>query len=433
MSSPVRVGIIGMGGFAEAHHESLLGLEKRGLARLVATCDPRPAAFAAKREQWALERRGVAVHEDYRAMIAAHRGELDMVVIPTPIPLHAEMHRAAVEAGLGVYLEKPPTLDHLELERMIEVERGARRATLVGFNFIVEPLRQELKRRLLAGEFGRLLEARLLAEWPRPTSYFLRNAWAGRLRDDAGRTILDSCFGNAMAHYVHNILFWAGERELFSWAELSEARAELYRAHDIESADTFFVEMRTPSRVALRFALTHACPAAAPTQVETVVCERATIRYSVHQQVEIEWRDGRSQTIPQSRFDAVTANHLAYFDHLRGVTERPATTLADSRPFVWLNNLAYVSSGTIAAFPADAVSVREGEPANGAHLAVAGLADAMRAFLAHSSWPGETLGWRDAGASWATPWRLPEFHDVVRRLAEEAREACPRHPGGTRV
>src|SRR5690606_28291972 len=44
--SPIRVGIIGMGGYAARHHEALLQLENAGEARLVCTCDPAPSKFA---------------------------------------------------------------------------------------------------------------------------------------------------------------------------------------------------------------------------------------------------------------------------------------------------------------------------------------------------------------------------------------------------
>src|SRR5207237_9307357 len=121
--------------------------------------------------------------------------------------LHAEMHAAATARGLPVYLEKPPTLDHVELEAMIRSDAQARKASLVGFNFIIEKARLSLKERLLAGEFGAVRGATLSALWPRPASYFARNNWGGRLLVD-GHVVLDSCFGNAMAHFVHNLLFW---------------------------------------------------------------------------------------------------------------------------------------------------------------------------------------------------------------------------------
>ena len=55
-----------------------------------------------------------------------------------------------------------------------------------------------------------------------------------------------------MAHFVHNLLFWMGTPELFSWAQIAAVRAELYRAHTIEGADTFFVEADTASEMVQR-------------------------------------------------------------------------------------------------------------------------------------------------------------------------------------
>lgn len=82
------------------------------------------------------------------------------------------MHAAATALGLPVYLEKPPTLDHTELEQMIVADARARKSSLVGFNFIIEKPRLALKQRLLAGEFGAVQGATLNALWPRPASYF---------------------------------------------------------------------------------------------------------------------------------------------------------------------------------------------------------------------------------------------------------------------
>ena len=417
MHTPPRIGIIGMGGFAGAHHECILKLEATQQARLVATCDPRAATFTEERPDWNLSGRGVQVFTDYREMLAACGRDLDILVIPTPVPLHAEMHRAGVEAGLGIYLEKPPTLDYLELEQMIACDRAAAKATLVGFNFIVEETRQSLKTRLLAGEFGALREARLLAEWARPASYFQRAGWAGRLHGSDGRVILDSCFGNAMAHYVHNLLFWAGDGGLHDWAQLASVQAELYRAHAIEGADTFFVEAKTPAGAVLRFALTHACRGI-NSQTETLVCENATIHYLVDDRAEVRWNDGRIETFPLPPRNFVTVNHLAYQRYLRGETSRPETTLADSRPFVALNNLAYVSSRQITPLPASAVTVVKDDASKTVHFTVAGLAEAMRDFLAGGRWPGSTRGWRETQARVVGPADLAEFHATVRAIAE---------------
>lgn len=414
MKPPIRIGIVGMGGFAGSHHHTIARLEERGHARLVCTCDPHPELFTAEQQAWRLAARGVQIFNDYRAMLEASHRSLDMVVIPTPIQLHAEMHQAATALGLPVYLEKPPTLDYAELDRMIVADQRARKASHVGFNFIIEKLRLSLKERLLAGEFGGIRGATLSALWPRPASYFARNNWAGRLMID-DRVVLDSCFGNAMAHFVHNLLFWTGRTELFSWAQLTAVRAELYRAHAIEGADTFFVETDTSTGITMRFALSHAC-AGASTHCEMVLCDNAVIRYSVGGNIEIRWNDGRVERAPLEPFDALQENHLDYFGFLRGESPRPATTLADSRPFVALNNLAHVSSGHIAPIPAAQVSGVREEKEQKDYLHVASMMTAHENFLVRGIWPSAS-GWGRTPGEVVTLSDLSRFHGIVRTMA----------------
>jgi predicted dehydrogenase len=413
MKPPIRIAVIGMGGFAGSHHQTIARLEDRGHARLVCTCDPNHTHFLGEQNGWRLASRGVQVFADYRAMLEACHRELDMVVIPTPIQLHGEMHAAVTALGLPAYVEKPPTLDYAELERMIADDARARKASVVGFNFIIERLRLSLKERLLAGEFGAIRGATLSALWPRPASYFARNDWAGRLVRD-GHFVLDSCFGNAMAHFVHNLLFWTGGPELFSWAQLAAVRAELYRAHAIEGADTFFVETDTTAGITMRFALSHAC-AGASTHCEMVICDKAVLRYTVGRHIEIRWADGRVEKSLLEPFDPLQENHLDYFRYLRGESPRPATTLADSRPFVALNDLAYVSSRHISPIPADRVSGVRDEKEQKDYLHVTDMMTAHENFLVRGIWPSAS-GWgRDPGEV-ATLADLPRFPDAVRSM-----------------
>jgi predicted dehydrogenase len=272
-----------------------------------------------------------------------------MLVIPTPIPLHAEMHRAGVEAGVPVYLEKPPTLDPVELESMIAVDKKAKKKTFVGFNFIVEPQRQALKSRILSGEFGKILRGDLMSHWPRAKSYYERANWAGRLELN-GQLILDSPLGNAMAHQVHNLFFWLGSEKLFDWAQLKEVKAECYRAHPIQGVDTVFVRGATTDETEFRITMSHAV-SGSQRQSEIIHCEKAVITWILHQHFEIQWNDGRVEKVELQHAPLVDLNHLKYYEYLRGEIAEPMTTLVDSKPFVLLNNLIYVSSGKINSIP----------------------------------------------------------------------------------
>jgi len=414
VKSPIRIGIIGLGGFAGSHHATVARLEELGQAKLVCTCDPQAASLGAVQQSLRFAQRGVTVFDQCGAMLDACHRELDMVVIPTPINLHAEMHDAVTSRGLPAYVEKPPTLDHAELERMIAADRRAPKSSLVGFNFIVEKQRLALKQRLLAGEFGAVRGATLSGLWPRPTAYFVRNEWAGRLFM-GGRAVLDSCFGNALAHFVHNMLFWIGGPDLHSWAQVAAVRAELYRAHAIDGADTFFVEADTASGVTIRFALTHAC-AGASSHAETILCDRAELRYVTGRDIEVRWIDGRVERSPLEAFDGLAENHLEYYRYLRGESPRPATSLVDCRPFVALNDLAYVSSGRITQIPRGLITGTRDEKDQKDYLNVAGIGATVDQFLSRGVWPGVN-GWGRERGEVVTPADLPRLDGILKSMA----------------
>lgn len=337
------IAVAGIGGFASQHHQAFFELESEQSLRVVATCDPREASVAELKNEFQFSRRGIAIFDDFQKMLEA--GGYNWVSLATPIGLHAGMHAACVNRGLPCYLEKPPTLNPLELEQMIRLDARASRTTQVGFNYVYEPERLILKERLLSGEFGALRRVGVRANWRRNRHYYERNNWAGRLL--LGDTLLlDSCLGNAMAHHVHNVLFFAGTRALDSWGECGAVEARLLRANAIEGADTVFLRGELESSVEIRLALTHAGGANGETE-ETLVCERAVIRIFPRTEILIEFTDGRHEKIPIPNRNNLKINLKLFSEYVAGGSHQMLSTLAHCRPFVQLNALAYLSTGQI--------------------------------------------------------------------------------------
>lgn len=411
----IRVGIVGMGGFAQNHHKAVAQLERSGRCRLICACDPERESFADRARELDFEPRGVRFHDHYLSMLDAHRDELDLVTIPTPIPLHAPMHRACVERGLPVYLEKPPTLSCEEMQEMLAVEAGAELATNVGFNFTAEAERQALKQRILDGEFGRLHTVSILGLTPRPRSYFARAPWAARLIMD-GRLVLDSCFGNAMAHLVHNVLFWAGSGEVLSWAQVEEVEAELYRARGIQGFDTCFARARTSQGPDILVAMSHSCEPDIRFR-ERVHCERATITYSVGHSYRVDWANGREEAADVAPI-SLTDNIAAYLNYVGGKTDRPLNRLVDCSPFVTFNSLLYVASGAIHTVPTDQIDLlRAGDPAEETPRII-GLLPACETFLRDGVFPAaQGAAWAKPGRK-ATPSEVSRLRDVVTAMAQ---------------
>lgn len=418
---PVRVAIIGLGGFAQLHHRTILALEREGLCRLAATCDPAADRFGDFCAEMEFIRRNVAVHKDYRTLLAAHAAELELVTIPTPIQLHAEMHRAVVEAGLTAYLEKPPSLDPDEFDRMLAVDCRAPRPTIVGFQMISEPARRDLKRRLVNGEFGRVRRVSFIGLWPRSNQYFRRNTWAGRLMLE-DHLVLDSCFGNAMAHYLNNCCHWAADDAVDAWRSVESLEAELYRAHPIEGPDTLFARGRFQGGAELRLALTHAC-AGASQQREVVECERATLEFLRPDRIHIRRPGVEPEILARPAPDPWNCAFRDALAYVSGRSPRPGQILPETTPFVRLNALIYLAARSIRTLAPPHVAVSRGAKGD-IFVAIENITETAESFLRDGRFPTEMgLPWAPSAAfsrrRTATLEHLTELRSLVERLAAE--------------
>ena len=102
---PVRIAIVGMGGFARTYLRDIEQVE--GLGRHVAQVAIEADQRNFSTEVQALADKGVRVFASLRQMLAACRNEIDLLCIPTGIPLHRVMTVAGLEADCHVLVEKP--------------------------------------------------------------------------------------------------------------------------------------------------------------------------------------------------------------------------------------------------------------------------------------------------------------------------------------
>ena len=147
---PLRAGVIGLGSMGQHHARvwaSLPGVD------LVAVADPRPAV----RDRSA-QATGARPHADAETMLASEA--LDLVSVAAPTSLHCELAVAALRAGAHVLVEKPIAANRAEAQAMMDAAGSAGRLLTVGHVERFNPAIVELRRRLAAGELGRIFEVR---------------------------------------------------------------------------------------------------------------------------------------------------------------------------------------------------------------------------------------------------------------------------------
>lgn len=406
---PVRLAVAGVGGFAQQHHAAIQKMEREGRVRLLATCDPGIDHLTDLSRELDFVSRGVKLESGFEAMLADFGDKLDAVTLPVPIHLHASMHEACVRRGLACYLEKPPTLDPAELDRMIAVDAAAELPTFVGFHHLANPAMHRLKARIVAGEFGRLREIAFLGLAQRPRSYYARNSWAGRITVKS-RILLDSPCGNAMSHHLMNLLYLAGTEHERNIAVPAAVESLLLRANCIEGPDTVFASLKLQNGVTGRLALSHACHNACK-QREILIFDEATILIDPRRQLSIHPRKGPSQVTPFS----IPPMSVAFNLFINGMVNRqpwPPVRLEDCVSFVELNALLYLAANGIHVIDPSHIESGSGTDA----VVIRGIDAAAEDFIATGRWPGGDLLGVNLGTGYASRDTLPQLRDSLDAL-----------------
>ena len=140
MAEMVRGAVIGAGGVARLRHiPAFQEAARRGLAELVALCDPVAAALDAAGDEAGIASR----YLDYRDVLA--RDDIDVVAIATPNSLHEPIAIAALQAGKHVLCEKPLALSLDGARRMAAAARDSGRVHAVNYRYRWIPAARYLK------------------------------------------------------------------------------------------------------------------------------------------------------------------------------------------------------------------------------------------------------------------------------------------------
>jgi predicted dehydrogenase len=272
---PLTVALVGIGGYGDVYLRSLLTAEAgRRPVRLVSAVDPYAASSPRLGE---LSDRNVPIFSSVDEMYARSDAAPDLVVLASPIALHAEQTIRALERGSHVLCEKPLSATVDQARQMMAARDRADRVVGIGYQWSFSEPIQNLKRDVRSGLFGKPKRLRTLVLWPRDEQYYTRNNWVGRRFDPTtGAPVFDSPVNNACAHFLHNMLYVLGEQVDRSAAPHG-VTAELYRANAIENYDTAAIRCMTRSGAELLFYVSHAIRDAAGPLLEYEF-ERATVR-----------------------------------------------------------------------------------------------------------------------------------------------------------
>ncbi len=151
-------------------------------ARVVAACDiwnqRRDAAAKLLRESYGTEPRIYAKYDD---MLAAK--ELDAVIIATPDHLHAKMLKAAVEAGLDVYCEKPMGNVLSETNAALDAVKRSDRIVQIGTQRRSYPKYRAAMRMIAEGRIGQVLRADVIWNEYAPFRWARKDAELNSLKE----------------------------------------------------------------------------------------------------------------------------------------------------------------------------------------------------------------------------------------------------------
>lgn len=344
--SKVKFAIVGIGGYAQVYHQAVAHLVQAGEAELVAVAEWNQQSFPDEIKQ--LKHAGVRIFKDYADLLRECAPDLDFVGLPVGIHLHAPMTIAALQAGLNVICEKPVAATVQDVDAMIAERDRLKKWVLIGYQEIYTPSIQKIKQYVVSGKLGQVKSVKVKGGWPRPNSYYTRNAWAGKLRLN-DTWVLDGPANNAMAHYINNMLYVSSAQPNQSSVP-EKVWGELYRANDIQTYDTVALKVALASGAHLFFIASH-CSETEFHPEMTLTCENGTVlREFLNGTTKISWANGHVETFDDASENARIEVFRTAVSLLRG-NEKPYCSLEIAKAQTLCINGMHESCPEITAIP----------------------------------------------------------------------------------
>jgi len=144
----LRIGVIGAGYWGPNLIRNFLLLPD---AAIVAVAD----AQESRRKFVGDRYPAVRLHADALDLIAA--GDIDAVVISTPVHTHHPLAKAALQAGKHVLLEKPMCASSAECDDLAALAAAGGRTLMVDHTFLYTPAVRKIRELVTSGEIGDVL------------------------------------------------------------------------------------------------------------------------------------------------------------------------------------------------------------------------------------------------------------------------------------
>lgn len=214
----VKFGIIGCGRIGSRHAEEISNNPR---AELTAVCDiikEKANSLAEKYNCKALFNISELLKED-----------LDVASICTPSGLHAEMSIEALKSSKHVLCEKPMTLNLIDADKVVEVEKKCgKKFFLVKQNRYNPPIKV-LKDVVYNDRLGKITLVNCNVIWNRRKQYYGESDWKGTMKLDGG-ALMTQC-----SHFL-DLMIWIGGKVKSVYAKM----ANLTHPY-METEDTGFI------------------------------------------------------------------------------------------------------------------------------------------------------------------------------------------------
>jgi predicted dehydrogenase len=338
----LRVGVVGVQGMGQAHLWAARAAEG---VELTAACD-----IDAAGTENAARAFDVAPFTDAHTLFTS--GAVDAVVIATPPVTHVALARAALDAGLHVYCEKPiaPTAD--AGYALAAYARERQRILQIGFQFRFH--KGYVALREAVAELGPVRRAHVTAtNWFRAQAYFDAGGWRATWRAAGGGVLMTQAI-----HQVDALIATLGMPAQVD----GRVRTAMHRA---EVEDDAHAELTWPDGARATLVASNNEPAGF--ERFEIVCERGTVTLADGFDVRVARHDGDRRLVevltaefpdeavewatidvPRKRseeFDMVVAAH-AEFASAVAQGRDPLVTGETGTRAVELANAIYLSSST---------------------------------------------------------------------------------------